>query len=92
MSRLMAHACSCGCVVTLSTSDDGVPQAWGVLPVNNTAEMDQLEDAGLEGFLERAYLNRATFTQVTVCDCGRRYRALDGPPWIAPALDAVSDS
>jgi hypothetical protein len=89
MGRMAGHQCPCGRLVTLHTDDDGTPEAWGVIPVNDPAEMEGLLDDGILGFFDRARVNRATFTEVTICECGRRYRAMDAPPWIVacPSLD-----
>jgi hypothetical protein len=34
---------------------------------------------------------RLTFTPSTICDCGRRYRALGRRPWIARTRDEAED-
>lgn len=62
--------------------------AYALLDEAEQAAHRERVEAGEQAEAERVQneeaIARLTFTSGTICDCGRRYRALGRKPWIAP--------
>lgn len=96
--------CPCGRWISLrircSTSPleplrTGRPIAWKVTSDDDFERMAELMSDPrlyLAELAESSQASRMTFTAITVCDCGRRYRALDERPWIVLVPGDETDS
>ena len=81
----LAHAkCPCGCLIRLGISA-GFPVAWSLYGPDVAPSLAGTIEEHVERATDRAAVAEYTFSPSTVCDCGRRYRALDAPPWIEAA-------
>lgn len=70
--------CPCGRVIQLRLDDPGpAPASWAIWEANPPS-------APLEDVWRSVVAARMMFTRTTICECGRRYQALNDPPWIEP--------